>query len=143
MIKLLSEFMSIEQVVSGFENEELWETAINNRDKVLSSPAVYAIVTTAPFTRFQSISRILYIGSTGCLGGSGDGCRLYGYRYAPAGQQGSRIRNLVSQVADIGHSVYLKWRVLHTKAETAESEKHYLSLCEQEHLELPPFNRKS
>ncbi|WP_347990124.1 hypothetical protein [Methylomonas sp. AM2-LC] len=69
--------MSIEKIISEFKNQIEWEIALNNRGEVHESPAIYAIVTLAPFTRLQSLSRIMYIGKTGCLGGDSDLCRLY------------------------------------------------------------------
>ena len=132
-----------EQAIQAFEYAQLWSDALQNRTGIHDSPAIYAIVTSAPFQRLNSQSRILYIGKTGCLGGSTDRCRLYTYRYAPKGQHGSRVRDSVAEVQAIGHSIYLRWKKLATEAEAVNWEQKILAAYLVEHLELPPFNRRT
>lgn len=134
--------MSIEDEINKFEESKPWDEALNDRGSVYAGPAIYAITTRAPFQRLNSQTRVLYIGKTGALGGTNDRCRLYAYRYAPAGQHGARVRLGVSQVSGIGHDVILRWTPLESEGEAKVLESVLLEAYAEEHLELPPFNRK-
>lgn len=132
-----------EQMIQSFEHFLPWNEALHNRSAVHDGAAIYAITTSAPFQRLNSQSRILYIGKTGCLGGQGDRCRLYAYRYAPAGQHGSRVRTCVAEVEAIGHTILLRWKPLQNEVESTKWEKELLEAYMLTHLELPPFNRRT
>jgi hypothetical protein len=135
--------MTCEETVQEFEDSIGWDEALQDLKTVHDGPAVYAITTSAPIQRLNAQSRILYIGKTGCLGGSSDRCRLYAYRYAPNGQHGSRVKASIAKVQEIGHTVSLRFKRLKTESEAKTWEERLLEEYANEHLELPPFNRRT
>ena len=131
-----------EAEIAEFPNQISWPEALENRAIVPADPAVYAITTRTPFARLITMSRVLYIGKTGQLGGDNDTARLYAYRYQPTHSHGGRIRMLAQRVIDEGHDLILRWQVVGTVQEAADAEFALLEAFIEVGIELPPFNRK-
>ena len=124
-----------------FDNSMLWDSALDQRDAIEPLPAVYALLHQAPFGRLRGESNILYIGSTGQLGGRSDRCRLRIYRY-PNGAHANALRARTQQLVDFGVEVTLRWHYLQTRTEARAMESRILQEYLQEYCELPPFNSR-
>lgn len=81
-------------IPDDFETPVGWHEALNARHEYQASPAVYVIVVERPICCLHGWSEIVYIGSTGEFGGSGDSCRLRAYRY-PGGDHARRMKKRV------------------------------------------------
>jgi hypothetical protein len=122
-----------------FLHSHRWPAVLDERSQVNAEPAVYALLHQRPFGRLQGECSILYIGSTGQLGGMSDSCRLRIYRY-PNGPHATELRRRVQLLVDAGGEVTLRWRHYASKADASEAEGLLLREYESEHGELPPFN---
>ena len=119
-----------------------WLSALNERAQIPAEPAVYALMHKHPFGRLLGESAILYIGSTGKLGGKSDSCRLRIYRY-PNGDHAREMQRRVRTLVEFGIDVMLYWK-LHASQEDALTEEKYLLLqYAAEHGELPPLNMRN
>ncbi len=121
---------------------KLWPAVLDERALVRSEPAVYALLHERPFGRLQGASRILYIGSTGQLGGASESCRLRIYRY-PNGPHALELQRRVQLLLASGVEVTLHWKHVGTKADAATEEARLLREYLEEHHELPPFNGRN
>lgn len=127
------------EVPADFTEMRVWPAVLDERLSVLSQPAVYALLHQEPFGRLSGTSRILYIGSTGQLGGPSESCRLRIYRY-PNGPQAAELRRRVQILIERGIEITLHWKYFSSKEEALSVESRLLRDYEQEHHELPPFN---
>lgn len=118
-----------------------WQYALDSRNQLLPDPAVYVIHTDRAFGRLKGMSRILYIGSTGELGGNSEKCRLRIYKY-PNGKHAREMRRRCQDLVDLGFTIKFRWRYIHSKADAETTEKELLKKCLRTYGELPPFNGK-
>lgn len=116
-----------------------WPAVLDERTQIPAEPAVYALMHEQPFGRLLGESAILYVGSTGELGGKSDRCRLRIYKY-PNGNHAQEIRRRIQALVESGINVMLYWWLHASKAEASKAEGRLLQQYEAEHGELPPFN---
>jgi len=116
-----------------------WPAVLDERTKIGSEPAVYALLHENLFGRLQGQSRVLYIGSTGQLGGDSQSCRLRIYRY-PNGPHANELRRRVQLLIDSGFEITFQWKHVASKEEASRQEAFLLQQYVTEHGELPPFN---
>jgi hypothetical protein len=131
--------MSISTTVDqSFGNSMDWPLCLSSRGEIHEAPAVYVLWSKIIFPRVLGHSNIVYVGSTGLLGGKSDVCRLYGYRY-PSGHHGRGIAGRAEQLIANGYTLSLRWNVMESEraAQTLEAEILHNHL--KEHLEYPPF----
>lgn len=119
-----------------------WPAVLYERKLIHSGPAVYALLHEHAFSRLKGESRILYIGSTGMLGGDSDSCRLRIYRY-PNGQHARELHRRTELLIASGASVTFQWKDVATKDEATALESILLERYVEEHWELPPFNGRN
>jgi hypothetical protein len=119
-----------------------WPAVLHERKLIPSGPAVYALLHEHAFGRLKGESRILYIGSTGMLGGDSDSCRLRIYRY-PNGQHARELRRRTELLIASGAAVTFQWKDVATKDEATLLESVLLERYAEEHWELPPFNGRN
>lgn len=129
--------------ILSFTSECDWEKVIQERTLADSAPAVYALVSEASFGRLIGESKVLYVGKASCLGGSGDGTRLYSYCYQKANSRDGRIRELAKKAMKNGYKLKLRWQVMESEVSAAAKEAELLKRYMVKHLEVPPFNSKS
>ena len=129
-------------IPNDFVASDSWPSVLDRRKNVPPSAAVYALIHEKDFGRLNGKSHILYIGSTGQLGGDSESCRLRIYRY-PNGKHANELRRRTAALTDAGVNITLKWKYLPSKKEALAEEARLLAQYEQEHGELPPFNSKS
>jgi len=124
-----------------FEVRE-WPAVLHERKVIQNGPAVYALLHEHAFGRLRGESRILYVGSTGRLGGDSDSCRLRIYRY-PNGQHARGLRRRTELLIDSGVVVTFHWKDVATKEDALVLESMLLDQYAVEHWELPPFNGRN
>jgi len=102
-----------------------------------SKIGVYVIKYKSEFGRFIGESDIVYIGSTTNKGGLKARIRQY-FHPGPTQLTNIRINEMLSR--KIGFSISFK--TTFTKEEARETENLLLGMYYQDHLELPPQNRR-
>ncbi len=127
---------------TNFNQSRAWPAVLDERAQVSSDPAVYALLHEREFGRLRGAGRILYIGSTGQLGGTSESCRLRIYRY-PNGPHALELRRRVQLLLESGVEVTLHWKHLPSKADAKAEEARLLSEYMETHHELPPFNGRN
>lgn len=118
-----------------------WLDALSGRSAIEALPATYGLLHQHPFGRLNGESRILYIGSTGKLGGSSESCRLRIYNY-PNGPHAHSVRHRAQQLIDAGFAVTLHWVHQQCKTDAIALESKLLQEYLTIHAELPPFNSR-
>ncbi len=129
-------------ILADFTESKAWPAVLDERALVRDEPAVYALLHERDFGRLQGASRILYIGSTGQLGGTSESCRLRIYRY-PNGSHARELERRVQLLLDAGIEVTLYWKYVQSKGQAAAEEARLLREYMAEHHELPPFNGRN
>lgn len=119
-----------------------WPSVLQERKNVHSGPAVYVLLHEHPFGRLRGESRVLYIGSTGMLGGDSDSCRLRIYRY-PNGPHARELRRRTQLLVDSGFTLTFQWKAAETKEASITLESRLIEQYVEKHWELPPFNGRN
>lgn len=130
------------EVVNNFKNRVNYDESLKNRKAVPDTKATYVLWCNTPLGRLIGQSHVLYIGSTNMLGGKSDSCRLYGYKY-PSTPQERTMQKSIEILTKLGRQIELRWcekppRNLDVK----QYESELLKKALENHLELPPLNRK-
>jgi hypothetical protein len=118
-----------------------WPAVLDGRGNMLPEPAIYALLLNREIGRLCGTSRLLYVGSTGELGGTSDTCRLRIYRY-PNAEHAMRLRSKVQRVLDTDSRVTFVWRYTNSKNTARDQESSVLASYLDAHWELPPFNHR-
>jgi len=124
-----------------FNYSEEWNRALNNRENIGAKPSVYLLSSSKMFGRLYGKSKVLYIGSTGRLGGKSQNARLRIYRY-PNGKHARELRRRCKELESKKQTITLHWTYKKTKLLAAKEETKLLKLCFKEYGEHPPFNSK-
>ncbi len=124
-----------------FLESRSWPAVLDERRQVQNEPAVYVLLHEHEFGRLEGASRVLYIGSTGQLGGDSDCCRLRIYRY-PNGRHANKLRRSAQLLVDSGIEVTLRWKHFESRAAASIQEACLLRQYAEAHGELPPFNER-
>jgi hypothetical protein len=122
-----------------FVDSHPWPAVLTGRLNVPATPAVYIVAQAQEFGRLRGSSRILYVGSTGQLGGHSQNCRLRIYCY-PNGRHALEMKRRTELAVAGGVELSLHWKRLDTKTAAKMAESILLNLYLEEHHELPPFN---
>jgi hypothetical protein len=130
------------QIPADFTESKAWPTVLDERAAVRAEPAVYALLHERDFGRLRGASRILYIGSTGQLGGTSESCRLRIYRY-PNGRHALELQRKVQLLLAAGVTITLYWKHVRSKDDAELEEARLLREYMSEHCELPPFNGRN
>lgn len=126
-------------IPTDFIEAQPWPTVLEARLGVAAEPAVYILSQAHKFGRLQGCSPILYIGSTGQLGGKSQSCRLRIYRY-PNGRHSFEMQRRTQLVVGTGTDLTLHWKLLDSKTAARLEESRLLNIYLRDHHELPPFN---
>ena len=130
------------EILNNFPDSINLNHALDNRTEVPETPATYAWWCDIPFGRLVGESHVLYIGQTQKLGGPSETCRLYSYRFSPTERE-RRVRECVQSLTLMGRTIELRWCSTPPRDLDVETyERELLRIAEQDHLELPPFNRR-
>jgi len=130
--------MIANDLTSHFPIKIYFLDAMDGWKKFAGKAATYIMVSGKKFGRLIGTSDILYIGSTDDLGKR----RLWNYKYKTIKQE-ERIHDLSVRLVKLGISVTLQ--VCQSPPDSRsvqEYESYLLSKYEEEHLELPPWNRQ-
>jgi hypothetical protein len=119
----------------------MWPGVLNARLAMEPLPAVYAILHEQQVNRLRGSSRMLYVGSTGELGGASDRCRLRIYRY-PNGGHARQLRRRLELLTNAGTALTFVWRHVDSKRIAMQQEAEILADYMAAHWELPPFNAR-
>lgn len=119
-----------------------WPQVLDDRTIMRADPAVYALLHEREVARLRGESRILYVGSTGELGGASDRCRLRIYRY-PNAQHARALQKRLRILLDAGVNLTFVWRHVECKQIALQQESIILSRYLEAHWELPPFNGRA
>jgi len=132
-----------EHIEGAFEGNLAWLDALDHRSEVYAGPAVYALMAQQAFQRLIGQSWVLYIGHSRLLGGESDRARFYGYRFHPYNLHSGRIRLWAQTLIDEhGWQISLRWHIGGPE-NAARDERKLLIEHQQDHCELPPFNRRN
>jgi hypothetical protein len=126
-------------IPTDFVESQSWPTVLTNRTGVPATPAVYILSQAQEFGRLRGRSRLLYIGSTGQLGGNSQSCRLRIYCY-PNGRHALEMKRRTELAIATGAVLSLSWKRLESSPAAKAEESILLNRYLQEHHELPPFN---
>jgi hypothetical protein len=118
-----------------------WPVTLAQARVLTPRHATYAICLDKPVSRLVGNTEVVYVGSTGLLGGGSDRSRLYAYLY-PSGNHSRLINQRTRSLISAGYKLERRWCEHDTLNDARLLEKNMLTAHLAEHLELPPFNGK-